>query len=161
MSGVSNSDWWAPLARGTRTHSQVQQFIEDYVSFMIRVSELPYPAVGSLVRSPEGGGVTVGPLASGLYFNRLDPPYFFGPFRSVKERYVTQCDYMISMIGEDFYSEDCELARFVYSWVKELVLECKEMEGLNASFFIKHGDEGCSQFLLDNDRLTAFLDWEW
>ena len=68
--------------------------IKDYAAFMIRLSEVHFHAIESPgIGSPIEGGTQVGPLLSMDYFDS-GPPYFFGPFESIAERFISHIDYI-------------------------------------------------------------------
>jgi hypothetical protein len=162
------ADEWSecnvPLTLEDKSVEAVQTFITDYAAHAIALSKLPFSAIGSLTSRRAGIDVQpyLGPLISSRYFNSIKLPYFLGPFRTNKDRYVSHCDIILDNIGKDgCYDENAEDACLMYLWVKDLIDECGEMKREEQDCYVKHADEKCDQFMTIDDHLKAVIDWEW
>lgn len=74
------------------TPSQVANTVTDLAKFHIDLSTMPFSAIGSL--TPGG---SVGPWIN-LHFCQVTPPFFFGPFQTVKDQYLAFIDHILQHI---------------------------------------------------------------
>jgi hypothetical protein len=143
---------------------ELKAFIETYAAFMIKLSTLEFDGYGSLqhVRGDSKNGVIVGPLMCKGRFNKRVSPYWFGPFMSTRERYLTHIDHILEHIGEDgFYDDQPIMACLLHLYARDLVERNAEMAIREEVFYIRHIDHHEGQTLTDDGRITAVLDWEW
>jgi hypothetical protein len=146
------------LTRKTR-----QKFIVDYATHKVQSLKADFDSSGSLlpaVKENESGDTYVGPFISLHAFNRPDPPYWYGPFISVRERYLTQIDYHLEHF-DDLHGSQSEFF-LALLWVRELVANCEEMKAKKGErFYLMHPDDNGSQNLTVDGKITAMLDWQW
>ena len=121
-----------------------------------------FDRIGSLFPDPETGKTTVGPLVSPFGFNRPDPPYFFGPFKTNRERYLAHIDLVLELVGAGVHMrEDPVFGYLAHLFMRDLVCELEELGRVETEFYIKHADDKADQCLTIEDEITAVVDWEW
>ncbi|WVQ81435.1 hypothetical protein IAT38_003559 [Cryptococcus sp. DSM 104549] len=144
----------------------IDRYIEDLAHYFITISNTPVPArgIGSLYRKGDGS-FTVGPLCTHSYLMDPHPPYFLGPFRTQKERYLTLIDHALDYVYLLALDHGGFLQIHMYMWlveVRELVMGCAELDREEKEFYIKHGDDWLRQYFSDEGgKITGVLDWEW
>ncbi|WWC68350.1 uncharacterized protein I206_102275 [Kwoniella pini CBS 10737] len=152
---------WKPGVR-------MRHIINQYAKFQIQVSDHPIPArlIGSPSFFPDIGAeaeLRVGPLVNFHCLNRLEAPYFLGPFRNNQERYLAQIDLALSHIADGYICQNATLDGYLFHLqLKELVSNCSVLMEQPEEVYIKHADDKGDQFMGDeNDNLTGVIDWEW
>ncbi|WVQ81588.1 hypothetical protein IAT38_003712 [Cryptococcus sp. DSM 104549] len=141
-------------------------FFTDLAQHHITLSNIKLnlaPGIGSIYPGDDGG-YTLGPLISFNSLMKPRPPYFFGPFRTQRERYCAAIDCAIDVVSRGLVHMVTK-ARDVCLWlleVKELVEGCEELGREETEFYIKHADDAFRQYLADEEgHITGVLDWEW
>jgi hypothetical protein len=135
--------------------------IEKYATFSIALSDLRFSGYGSLYPM-SGDGYTVGPLIATSRFNRLQAPYWYGPFKSTRDRYITQIGHVLEHIGLDgFYDDEPVTACLVHLLVAEMLDMDSEKRVEESKFYLKHADMYNGQILVRGGNISAILDWEW
>jgi hypothetical protein len=141
----------------------VANIISSLAAWFISLEALTFPSIGSLYPSEtEHLPPVVGPLVSFEYQNPA-APYFLGPFRSNKERWLAMIDLMLEQISQgrrDPYDPVTEyLAKLE---LREMVAGCDELDDDTGPFYIKHADDKGDQVLFDENWVTTgIIDWEW
>lgn len=92
--GTPWSPYCSPLEKGKVSIGQATRFAESYADEQIKIHNLPFRGIGSLYP-----GKTIGPLISGVYFGKPQPPYFFGPFKTNRDRYITHIKFNLDLIA--------------------------------------------------------------
>jgi hypothetical protein len=141
--------------------------IRDLATFQVSLSKVHFPAIGSLSLNKEVNGlqtIVVGPLVSTSFCTK-DPPYFFGPFRTTRERYLKQVDDILAAIERgDLFAEDSPVTVYLaHLELRDLVQQDKEMgrPDEEEQFYIKHADDKGDQIMIDNEgHITGIIDWE-
>ena len=138
-------------------------FIDSYARFQIKLSDLRFDRIGSL--SPDisaTDGARVGPLISHFGFNRPEPPYFLGPFRTNRERYLAHIDLVLKLTESGVHMQDDPVyAYLAHLYMRDMVLGIEELAKEETEFYVKHADDKADQCLAIDDEITAVVDWEW
>ena len=116
----------------------------------------PFRGVGSLDQDGE-----VVPWIK-TSFCRMEPPFFCGPFKTVRERYLAFIDHILKEIeaGSEL-EEEAMPAYLAHLDIEEVVLHDEEM-GREEVTYLKHADDKGDQIMVDEDgHITAVIDWEW
>ncbi|WWC96662.1 hypothetical protein V866_003534 [Kwoniella sp. B9012] len=142
-----------------------RRLIEDYGRNQILLSNHPIKStlIGSLVPSNgHNDSVSVGPLLSLWGVNNIQAPHFPGPFKSNKQRYLTQNDIVLSHISEGVMNENDALNAYLWHLtLKELVETCPELAEEVTEVYVRHADAKGDILRGDDEgNLTAILDWE-
>jgi hypothetical protein len=142
----------------------IETFVKEYAAHSVALASLRFSSCGSLTyaRRRDRLELSVGPLVGIGGFNKLEPPYWFGPFRSSRERYLTQIDNVLGNIGHSgYYSDQPVTACLIHLFAASLVSQDSEMAIEETEFFIKHADLHQGQFLMKDGHISGILDWEW
>jgi hypothetical protein len=145
----------APIS-GSTTATTVM----DLAKFNIHLSNLRFPLSGSLF--PSEDGVHVGAWVN-TSFCQAQPPFFFGPFKSDKDRYLAWIDAAIQAIQQgQCLVETCLSAYLVHLKLRELVKSSAILSEESGEFYIKHADDKGDHIMVDGQgHITAVIDWEW
>jgi hypothetical protein len=121
-----------------------------------------FTSIGSPTMGPDGK-VIVGPIIDRFPMFTSEP-YYAGPFKTPRERYVDhfqrRMDYILAGVW-------CEKKAKVQLYlqcleVKTLVEECEELSNASGPYYIKHGEPKGDQILVDDEgNITGTIDWEW
>nr|XP_031859380.1 uncharacterized protein CI109_005221 [Kwoniella shandongensis]KAA5526452.1 hypothetical protein CI109_005221 [Kwoniella shandongensis] len=165
---------FAPLTIDKINSSFAENYISDLAQFHQTISQINlgphikgigslYPSSSSTFATEKGGyEYIVGPLIQRSFLMIPNPPYFFGPFNSQKDRYLTKIDLGLNYI----------VAGNLWVWhpvdgymmlleVKELVEGCEELAREETEFFIKHGEDRNDQYMfLEDGHTSGAIDWE-
>jgi hypothetical protein len=135
------------------------KFIEDYAEFCIQVSNLSYDSIGSL--DLDGNKIKVGPMVELYGVSSTTAPYFPGPFKSMRDRYVAQIDRVLSATRKGLMGQNRPLLVYLAHLVaRDLVMNDPEMGKEEGEFYIRQPDALAGQFLVKDGSITAVLDWE-
>jgi hypothetical protein len=72
------------------------KFIESYADFCIQVANLSYDSIGSLTLESEM--IKVGSCIDLYGVSTMTSPYFPGPFKTMRDRYITHIDRVLDAI---------------------------------------------------------------
>ncbi|WVQ79860.1 hypothetical protein IAT38_001960 [Cryptococcus sp. DSM 104549] len=148
-----------------------RRFIESLARHFISISNVPLPStvnrIGSVYPSDDtgNGGFTVGPLCTKGFMMDPHPPYFAGPFKTQRERYLAYFDRArdyIYLMEFEYIGIGLLNQYFWMAEVGELVDGCAELAREETEFFVKHGEDWLKQYLSDDEgNITGVVDWEW
>ncbi|WWC60598.1 uncharacterized protein I303_103172 [Kwoniella dejecticola CBS 10117] len=151
---------------------EMRAFVEEYAKLQIRFADmkLPFNKIGCLV--PAGNGLPdtsdesleVGPIYNRGTFMKPTPPYVFGPFSTIEERYLAHIDATLEYILRGALQKDLIIED--YLWHLELREYIQVSSQLNTPacepVFIKHADERGDHLMRDHaGHIVGILDWEW
>jgi len=151
---------WQSITRAPTDHELV--IIESYAKFQMSLEKLTFHSIGSPTFDANGK-VIIGPVVSDIA-PLAEPPFYLGPFASLRDRYIAYFDTVMTAILEDRWcAPDRSLPTYqAMLEAKRLVEGCKELAEEGGPFYMKHGEAKCDHFLLNDDgEITATLDWEW
>lgn len=155
-----------PLTEDTIADDIARTFITDMARHHQLLSSIPLKVqgIGSLwPNEAQSDPPQLGPLIQGSFLMTPDPPYFLGPFKTNKERYLTKID-----LAMDYIRQGCSLRAdpvgylLAHLEMRDLVEGNEEMGREETEFFIKHADDKNDQYMLTEDgHIVGVLDWEW
>jgi len=90
----------APLSHGSSTVDAVFRFVNNFAEQQIALSQVSFSAIGILHSDPKGGAATVGPMITWNGFGRPEPPWFLGPFKTNRERFLENIHVNMELIEE-------------------------------------------------------------
>lgn len=135
------------------------KFIEDYADFCVRVSNLSYDSMGSL--DLDGDTIKIGPMIDQYGGSNVTAPYFPGPFKSMRDRYIAHIDRVLSATRKGLMGKKRPLLVYLAHLVaRDLVMNDAEMAKEDEKFYIRQPDALAGQFLVQDGGITAVLDWE-
>ena len=135
------------------------KFIEDYADFCVRVSNLSYDSMGSL--DLDGDAIKIGPMIDLYGGSNVTAPYFPGPFKSMRDRYIAHIDRVLSATRKGLMGRKRPLLVYLAHLVaRDLVMNDAEMAKEDEKFYIRQPDALAGQFLVQDGGITAVLDWE-
>ncbi|ODN72896.1 hypothetical protein L202_08319 [Cryptococcus amylolentus CBS 6039] len=136
------------------------EFAQHYIA--VADIKLEVKGIGSLYPFDNSCGYTLGPITSMGTFMRPEPPYFLGPFKTLKERYVAHIDQALFHIRSTSFFMLYPIQ--VYLWLLELldmIAECEVLAREEEEIYIRHADDWFRQSMRDSEgHLTGCLDWE-
>nr|XP_031859378.1 uncharacterized protein CI109_005219 [Kwoniella shandongensis]KAA5526450.1 hypothetical protein CI109_005219 [Kwoniella shandongensis] len=155
-----------PLTNGIVGEKIARTFITDLARLHQSISCIPLAGngIGSLMPGVEKrSSPQVGPLIQGSLLMTPDPPYFLGPFKTNKERYLAKIDAVLNCIHQGCIvlvdPVGCFLAHLE---MRDLVETNEQMSREETEFFVKHADDKNDQYMLAEDgHIVGVLDWEW
>lgn len=137
--------------------------IESLARHQLALERVTFASIGSPTFDVSGDNVIVGPMTE--YLSPLaDPPYFLGPFRNPKERYLAYIETGMKAIIEGRWCVSSKARNFYLAMLeaRRLVAECTELEEDSGPFYLKHGEPKGDHLMVDNNgKITAVIDWEW
>ncbi|WWD18192.1 hypothetical protein CI109_102641 [Kwoniella shandongensis] len=158
----------APLTTGTIIEELASRLINDMARHHQAISRIridPQQAgIGSLYQNHEGTPrYKIGPFTVASIMMIPDPPYFFGPFKTNKERYLRRIDMSLHWIMHDSFLLLDPVGKFLSLLeVWDLVEGNEELGKEETEVYIKHGDDKNDQYMLREDgSLVGLIDWEW
>ncbi|WVF70958.1 hypothetical protein IAT40_005753 [Kwoniella sp. CBS 6097] len=164
---------YAPIDPEKYPEDKIDRMVLDLANFFIRLSTFTFDSISSLqpARTPALGSkhepratmtYIVGPLVD-WFISEEAPPYFIGPFKSNRERYLATIDFVLRKIENGVLSPDDPIG--VYLWHLEMMeiinKYAKWGEEDNGPYYLKHGDDKGDHILIDEEgNITGILDWE-
>ncbi|WVQ77753.1 hypothetical protein IAR50_007443 [Cryptococcus sp. DSM 104548] len=138
------------------------EFAQHYIA--VANTKPKVKGIGSLYPSTTSPcGYVLGPITSMGTFMQPEPPYFLGPFKTLKERYVAHIKQALFHIRSMSFLILDPIR--TYAWLLELrdmVMACEVLGREEEDFYIRHADDWFRQSMRDSQgRLTGCLDWEW
>ncbi|WVW80452.1 hypothetical protein I302_102434 [Kwoniella bestiolae CBS 10118] len=153
-----------PILNGEETPERLKNIIHDYALFQIKIKSKPFDLLGSICPPSRGStSPTVGPLLH-MTLRSDHPPYFIGPFKSNKERYLSQIDFVLGMIEKRvIYPQDPSLIYLFHLDLKDMINRYDKWEDDEEErFYFKHADDKGDHIFTDEDgHITGVIDWEW
>lgn len=147
----------------TKLSDRSAKIIDQLAEFYVKLFELTFDKVGSLMPSKHGlkSEATVGALVS-LDCKITTPPYFFGPFKSSVARYLAQIDHVLKGIEDGIMlQEDPINSYIIHLWLKNILQSAQEQLGHDHEIMLKHGDDKGDQIMVnDQGDLVSVIDWE-
>ena len=146
-----------------REREQMKHFIGGFARLQVKLSKAVFTAIGSLYPGEgKASGPRVGPLVCASFFSKGESPFFFGPFKTNRERYLAHINFTLDNILDDqLFDEDPLTALLIHLEAKSLVEQSEELGREEHEFYVKHGDDKGDQFLVDeNVNNLVFVDWE-
>lgn len=135
------------------------KFIEGYADFCVQVSDLSYDSIGSL--DFDGDDIKVGPMIDLYGVSKITAPYFPGPFKNMRDRYIAQIDRVLSATRKGLMGQHRPLLIYLAHLVaRDLVMNDPEMGKEEEKSYIRQPDALPGQFLVQDGSITAVLDWE-
>ncbi|WWD05432.1 hypothetical protein V865_003509 [Kwoniella europaea PYCC6329] len=149
--------------------NELRKFVEGYAKIQIQLSNIPleHAPIGSLFTSPNdeisAKDVRVGPMIGTLTFMQPCPPYFFGLFKTNKERYLAHIDATLQYISKGALYKGNLMDDYLWHLeLRELVNGCKELDKQTDKVYVKHADERGDHLMIDEEgNIISILDWEW
>lgn len=135
--------------------------IENIDKWYISLEKLSFDSVGSLAFDSETGNVVVGPIIDRVSLSNT-APYFLGPFKTAKDRYMTYFSTMMEQIHDRRRSRPGdELKDYLIALeLKTLVEGCAELK--EGPWYLKHAEDRGDLFhFLEDGTLSGVLDWDW
>lgn len=154
----------APLFYERAPASTVNSFIKDFARLQIAMSSTCFDqGIGSVYPSIDGlDRSIIGPFISVNGFGKVDPPYFCGPFKTNRERYLEHIRIKMDLIENHDLSEDDPVTAYLAQLEARFLVEgSKELSRREYRFYIKHADDKGDQFLTEDNRIKSVIDWEW
>ncbi|ODN74238.1 hypothetical protein L198_08259 [Cryptococcus wingfieldii CBS 7118] len=144
-----------------RFAASLLEFAQHYIA--IADIKLEVKGIGSLYPSDNSCGYTLGPITSMGTFMRPEPPYFLGPFKTLRDRYIAHIEQVLFHIRKLSFFNIAPIRSYV--WLLELqdmIKECEVLGREEDDFYIRHADDWFRQTMRDSEgHLTGCLDWEW
>ncbi|KAH7031530.1 uncharacterized protein B0I36DRAFT_324091 [Microdochium trichocladiopsis] len=153
-----------PYKRGDATLGQSNHVLEQIADMMIKLSQLPFSAAGSLITSSEGN-TKIGPVSS----NRFIHLYPSGPHNSPTDYFADTARQYLDLIADGQLHERCPVEAYLFyslllSRSEELSPKAgaaTDMDALHSRFFLKHVDDKDDHLLVDDDHnITGIIDWQ-
>lgn len=143
--------------------------IDDYARMQIRLSNIQFCAIGSPMlgrnrdgSSPDDGGESlhrVGPLLS---FCHPDPPHFLGPFKTNRDRYLSEIDICLRhILAGDMLNDDPLFAYLAHVHVRHIVNTSEILARRESIFYMRHDDSKSDSLMVEHGRLESIIDWQW
>ena len=150
------------IRSGQITEKRLSNLLRSYAQQMIALSQLKVDAIGSLYPSQQRGVLSVGPTIERGVGQHIHP-YFFGPFKTAKERWLTLIDYHLDLIlHHDTFECDPPLCYLLFLDVRDIVEKCDWLENEESTFYVRHIDCRMNQmFWSAEGDIVAWIDWEW
>lgn len=154
----------APLASNPASYPSADLIISSLANALVKVSALTFPAIGSfcLCRNSSEETVVVGPMMNTDFLLR-SPPYFLGPFKTARSRYLCQIDHVLNAIVSGSQYTDNPVSGYLYHLqIREWVSSDPSLATEDAEFFVRHADDKGDHILVnDQGQVTGIVDWEW
>ncbi|ODN94703.1 hypothetical protein L198_04844 [Cryptococcus wingfieldii CBS 7118] len=138
---------------------------EDVVLHYIGLSNIKrnVKGIGSLY--PSGDADYVLPISRRGSFMRPEAPYFFGPFRTLRDQYLAHIQQLIEYtldIGYIAVLRSPIHCILLLLELRDLVKDCELLAKEEDEFLIHHGDLNIGQ-CLKNEKggIASVLDWDW
>nr|XP_019050146.1 hypothetical protein I302_00567 [Kwoniella bestiolae CBS 10118]OCF29076.1 hypothetical protein I302_00567 [Kwoniella bestiolae CBS 10118] len=155
--------WFYPDSRDLPLEQDSLRLLNGVVDWFLTMEKLQFDKVGSPWFGQDENDVIVGPLITRHPIFTI-PPYYRGPFRTAKEKWLAILNNKISLIlSRNYCNPDRELQEyFMLMEAKRLVGNCKEMENAGP-FHIKHDDDRFDHIRANetDGEFTGIIDWEW
>jgi hypothetical protein len=143
------------------SEGDMRVFVKDFAEISIKLSNLKFEAIGSLTHNKDGK-VVCGPHLALGYQYYVKPPYYGGPFRTVRERYLHRIDSLIGLIKAGLIHRRSPLLHFLaFMEARRLVESDSEMAQQESEFYIRHPDCVGNNIMSEDGRITGLIDWEW
>lgn len=136
--------------------------IHQYAKWTIDLEKVTFDAIGSPAFD-DSGAVITGPTIDFFTFNP-SPPFFLGPFKSMRDRYIHDFDARMQLILDGRW---CEPRGEIQAYLqmleaKTLVEGCAELAGGEGPFYIRNGETKCDNILHNEDgTVSGVIDWDW
>ncbi|OCF43222.1 hypothetical protein I317_02930 [Kwoniella heveanensis CBS 569] len=183
----------APFHAGEEPRDKIDKIIYQLAEFLVKLSETTFPAIGRLYPcsySPSSNleessdaeivpplranqvalspsptideGYIIGPLPD-TFLCEIEPPYFLGPFKCNRERYVATADYILSNIMSGVLYPDHAISNYLWHLeLREMFLAFDKWGDEDGLFYLKHADDKGDHILANKEgNITGLVDWEW
>ncbi|WVQ65203.1 uncharacterized protein L199_003376 [Kwoniella botswanensis] len=152
------------LGEITLPDDQLQHFIEEYAKteIQLRNLRLPFTKIGCIYPA-EHDGMLVGPIVSRGSFMNPTPPYFMGPFDTLKDMYLAKIDSALRYISLNALQGQNPVDAYLWHLeLRELVSHSKVLCEVPDDLFIKHDDKKGDEMMVDSEgKVIGVIDWEW
>ncbi|WWC68362.1 uncharacterized protein I206_102287 [Kwoniella pini CBS 10737] len=141
-------------------------FANEFCKLQIAISNIPLPfkKIGSLLpERTKSGELRLGPIFNRGTFMKVSSPYFFGPFKTNKERYLAHIDATLEYITKGALLKSRIIQDYLWHLeLRELVEASSILDQPPEAVFFKHADERGDHLLMnDKGHIVGVLDWEW
>nr|XP_019004622.1 uncharacterized protein I203_02742 [Kwoniella mangroviensis CBS 8507]OCF68083.1 hypothetical protein I203_02742 [Kwoniella mangroviensis CBS 8507] len=136
--------------------------IKSVAKWFIQLEKVQFDKIGS-PSFDTSGKIMVGPLVEGEPTKAI-PPYFDGPFTSLKERYLNVIDSKLRLLrNRELVGPDSEIYSYlVLLELREIVENVKELEKKKGPFYVRHADDHSDHCRATEDgEVMGVIDWEW
>jgi hypothetical protein len=136
--------------------------IYNVAKWFLTLERVSFDAVGSLHFDPDvPKKIVVGPVMDTVpQLGRT--PFFRGPYKTAKERYVDFFDTALKQIiaGTRALAKHNVDDYLIAMEIRSLVSQCKELE--DGPWYMKHGEDKGDHFMLREDgSVSGVIDWDW
>ncbi|WWC87656.1 uncharacterized protein L201_002546 [Kwoniella dendrophila CBS 6074] len=140
------------------------QHIIHIARWFIDLEKVKFHKIGSLTLSSDSSGkIEVGPLIERQPTKTI-PPYFDGPFSTLKARYLSSINTRLSaLIARTLVDPSMEIKLYLSLLeLRELVENDQDLEQDKGPFYIRHADDHWDHTRTkDKGEITGVIDWEW
>ncbi|WWC60613.1 uncharacterized protein I303_103187 [Kwoniella dejecticola CBS 10117] len=159
---------WPEFGKDSLTNpgEKDKALIEDFARFQIQLHQIPVATtqIGSLTYPDQDQQVTpvIGPMVTSNWLHDIEPPYSGGPFRTLKERYLTQIDICLGHIADRLLGTTDTLDTYLWHLqLRELVDSVPYWSEPIDTGYIKHWDDKGDHLMVDDEgKLVGVIDWE-
>lgn len=141
---------------------QLNFFITSYAKVSASITNVSFTGIGSICSADPLANPRIGPLLN-LDFCKSESPYFAGPFRTNKDRYLAQIDYYLHDIVRPIWPSTCVAPAGYYThlWLRDLVEGMEELGRVEPTYVKTSADQyhhiGVNT---DSQEVMSIVDWE-
>jgi hypothetical protein len=139
-----------------------KKYIDGWAAQSIKLSSISFDKIGALGYDCNGE-VIVGSLTDIRDTLPTGPPYFDGPFKTLRQRHTKHIDNILRAIEAGTKYRDQPLQAYLgHLRIREIVSASEELGRSETEFFLQHADARTHNLLVTEDHeISAILDWEW
>jgi hypothetical protein len=142
------------------TEEHMRAMATGWAKLSIALESTPYEAMGS-PDLDDAGNIVIGNLLQGVFPDMPVYPYFAGPFRSQRERWLNRIDRLISHTKMGWTVNDQPLVVYLgLQHARSLVAAHESFSKEETKFYIKHPDSHGGNVMAKGTRITGLIDWE-
>lgn len=151
----------AALTEDVASEGHVRAMARNWAQLSVKLASRTYEAIGS-PDLDEAGNIVIGNLLDGGWPDVPNYPYFAGPFKSQRDRWLNRLDCLISHTKKGWTLHDQPLVVYLgLKHARALVVNCEEFWNAPDDFYIRHADTHGGNVMAEAGEITALIDWEW
>lgn len=164
MEKVPGANCWetldAGLEEGEVSEDHTRAMVKGWAELSISLAGTTYKAMGC-PDLDDAGNIVIGNMLGPSYPDMPNYPYFAGPFKAQRERWLNKLDCLLNHAKMGWLVNDQPLVVYLALLHTRALVETNEsFAKQETEFYVKHPDSHGGNIMAEGSRITALIDWE-